>query len=409
MQEQKSYQNKVIVSSMLGLGLEGMDVMLLSFALSSIIGEFHISSAAGGLLPSITNIGMLFGGVIFGYIADRFGRIKIFTYTILIFALATVLMAFAQTITEIYILRFLVGLGAGGEYGIGMALVAEAFPKKKRGQMSSWITVGGQMGTLLAALIAAVMTPIAGWRSTFIFGVIPVALAYFARRHLPETKAWQDEHQKEQKAGKSSSPKITLLFNSPKKAGITLGLTIMSAVQVAGYYGLMNWLPTILEKKLGLTVSGSSMWMISTIIGMSIGMLCFGKLLDRFGSKLTYSVFLIFAALSIALYTVVNSAVLMLFVGAIVGFFANGMNAGYGALISSFFPTEIRSFANNAIFNTGRAIGGMSPILIGFLIDAKGFTYALLALGLMYFISLIIVNIIPNPLGRKHNRGEDVA
>lgn len=79
MQEDKSYQKKVLISSMLGLGLEGMDILLLSFALSSIIREFHISSAAGGVLPSITNIGMMVGGVIFGYWADRKGRIKIFT------------------------------------------------------------------------------------------------------------------------------------------------------------------------------------------------------------------------------------------------------------------------------------------------------------------------------------------
>lgn len=401
MQEAESYRKKILVSSMLGLGLEGMDILLLSFALSSIINEFHISSAAGGVLPSVTNIGMLVGGVIFGYWADKKGRIKIFTYTIFIFAIATLLMAFARSIGEIYILRFVVGLGAGGEYGIGMALVAEAFPKERRGQMSSWITVGGQMGTLIAALIAATVIPLAGWRAAFIFGVIPVFLAYFVRRHLPETKSWQLAHKSG--AEKSDHPRISLLFNQPKIALITVGLTIMSAIQVAGYYGLMNWLPSLLEKQQGLSVSGSSLWMISTIIGMSIGMLSFGKLFDKFGSRLTYSVFLIMSGMSVTLYTFVHSAFLMLIIGAIVGFFANGMNAGYGALISSFYPTEIRSLANNAIFNTGRAIGGLSPILVGYIIDEKGFSVALLVLGSFYLISLVIVNLIPNPVKRRNS------
>jgi len=399
MAEEKSYQKKVLVSSMLGLGLEGMDVLLLSFALSSIISEFHISSAAGGLLPSITNLGMLLGGVLFGYVADRYGRIKIFTYTIFIFAIATLFMAFANSMTEIYILRFIVGLGAGGEYGIGMALVAEVFPKSRRGQMSSWITVGGQMGTLLAAIIAATIIPLAGWRGAFVFGILPVILAYFVRRHLPETKAWQSAHLKEQETQRH--PRLRILVATPKVAGITLGLVLMSTVQVAGYYGLMNWLPSLLEKQQGLSVAGSSMWMISTIVGMSIGMLCFGKLLDRFGSKITYSSFLIMAAVSVSLYSLVHNSLLMLVVGMIVGFFANGMNAGYGALISSFYPTEIRSFANNVIFNTGRAIGGMSPILIGYLIDKRGFSAALLFLGALYLVSLVVVNLIPNPLGRQ--------
>ncbi|MFD1454942.1 MFS transporter [Levilactobacillus lanxiensis] len=401
MEEQKSYQKKVLASSMLGLGLEGMDVLLLSFALSSIISEFHISSAAGGMLPSITNIGMLLGGVLFGYMADKHGRIKTFTYTIFIFAIATLLMAFAHSITEIYVLRFIVGLGAGGEYGIGMALVAEVFPKNRRGQMSSWITVGGQMGTLLAAIIAATIIPLAGWRGTFIFGILPVILAYFVRRHLPETKAWQVTHKQELE--NHQHPRLKILVKDPKTTGITIGLIIMSTVQIAGYYGLMNWLPSLLEKQQGLSVSGSSIWMISTIIGMSIGMLCFGKLLDRFGSKITYSAFLIMAAASISLYSLVHNSILMLVVGMIVGFFANGMNAGYGALISSFYPTEIRSFANNVIFNTGRAVGGLSPILIGYLIDRSGFSAALLFLGSLYLISLVVVNLIPNPLGGKQS------
>lgn len=306
-EEQKEYKNKILASSMLGLGLEGMDVLLLSFALSSIISEFHISSAAGGMLPAITNIGMLVGGVIFGYLADKIGRIKVFTYTIFIFAIATLLMAFSRSITEIYVLRFMVGLGAGGEYGIGMTLVAEVFPKKKRGQMSSWITVGGQMGTLLAAVIAAAVTPLLGWRMTFVFGIIPVALAFYVRRKLPETKSWEKVKERNEQKG----PKISKLINNPKIAGITVGLTIMSAIQVSGYYGLMNWLPSLLESQLGLSVSGSSLWMISTIVGMSIGMLCFGKLLDKFGSKITYSLFLISAAASISLYTFVHNGILM--------------------------------------------------------------------------------------------------
>lgn len=391
-----TYQKKILTSSMLGLALESMDVMLLSFALSSIISEFHLSAAAGGMLPAITNLGMLAGGVIFGYLADRYGRIKTFTYTIIIFALATLLTVFAQSMLTIYWLRFAVGLGAGGEYGIGMALVAESFPLHKRGRMSAWVTIGGQLGTLLAAIIAALILPLAGWRAMFVFGFIPVILAYFVRRHLPETQAWQQVHRQAKVRQKPVTP-IATLFNTPKKFGLTVGLTLMASIQVAGYFGLMNWLPTVFEQRLNLSVSQSSVWMISIIVGMSLGMFCFGKLLDYLGPKITFSCFLIFSIAAVLLYTFVTSALSMLVVGAVVGFFTNGMHAGYGALISSFYPTEIRSFANNVIFNTGRAIGGLSPILIGYLIDLKGFASALFTLGAMYLVSLVIVNLIPNP------------
>lgn len=396
--EESTYRKKVLVSSMLGLGLEGMDIMFLSFVLSTIIAEFGISSAAAGSISSITNIGMLIGGVVFGVLADKYGRVRVFTYTIFIFAIATFLMAFASNIYFIYLLRFIAGIGAGGEFGIGMALVAEAFPKEKRGRMTSWVTVGGQMGSVLAAILAAIIIPLFGWRALFVVGVFPVLLAFFVRRNLDETDEWKQAHQQEEKQEKEKSS-LAMLFNSPRTAYTTIALTIMSTVQVAGYYGLMNWLPSILQKQLGLSVSGSSLWMISTIIGMSLGMLLFGQILDRFGAKVSYGVFLVASAVSVFVYVYAHNAVAILIGGAIVGFFANGMNAGYGALISSFYPPTARSTANNTIFNIGRAVGGLSPIVIGFLIDKYSITAAMTFLSIIYVISLIVIlTLRGNPL-----------
>lgn len=389
LQNNETYKRKVLASSMLGLGLEGMDILFLSFALTTIIAEFGINSAAGGSISSITNLGMLLGGAVFGVLADKYGRIKIFSFTIFIFAIATALMGFAQNIEQVYILRFIAGIGAGGEFGIGMALVAEAFPKEKRGRMTSWVTIGGQMGAVIAAILAALIIPVFGWRGLFIFGIIPVVLAFLVRRHLPETDEWKQA--KKVESNGSSKTSIKLLFSSKRTTYITISLTLMSAVQVAGYYGLMNWLPSIFQQKLGLSVSGSSLWMISTIIGMCLGMLLFGQIMDRLGAKLSYGIFLIAAGCSVFLYVVASNEITLLIGGAVVGFFANGMNAGYGALISSFYPTEIRSTANNVIFNLGRGIGGFSPVVIGFLLDNYSITYAMAFLAILYLISLTII------------------
>lgn len=401
--EKNSYKKKVLASSMLGLGLEGMDIMFLSFVLSTIITEFGISSAAGGLIASITNIGMLVGGVTFGILADKYGRIRVFTYTIFLFSIATVLIGFANNIYVIYFLRFLAGVGGGGEFGIGMALVAEVFSKEKRGRMTSWVTIGGQMGAVLAAVLAAIIIPIFGWRALFFAGIVPVLLAFFVRRNLDETEEWKQAQKKIKKNEKRKSS-LAQLFNSRKTTYVTIALTIMSTVQVAGYFGLMNWLPSILQDRLGLSVSGSSLWMISTIIGMCAGMLLFGQILDRFGAKTSYGIFLIASAASVFLYVFAQSAIAILIGGAIVGFFANGMNAGYGALISSFYPTEVRSTANNTIFNTGRALGGLSPIVIGILLDKYSITAAMTFLSILYIISLVIIMTLKgNPLkGMKH-------
>ncbi|MBY7142919.1 MFS transporter [Virgibacillus sp. NKC19-3] len=388
-QQEDGYKKKVLGSSMLGLGLEGMDIMFLSFVLTSIIAEFNISSAAGGAISSVTNIGMLLGGIGFGILADKFGRIRVFTYTIFLFAIATALMAFSTNIYMIYIFRFLAGVGGGGEFGIGMALVAEAFPKEKRGRMTSWVTVGGQVGSILAAVAAAIIIPLGGWRALFIIGILPVFLAYYVRRNLDETEDWKKANR--QTKEKKEKATLSLLFNSPKTTYVTIALTIMSSVQVAGYFGLMNWLPSILQEQIGLSVSNSSLWMISTIIGMCLGMLLFGQILDRFGAKWSYSIFLIASAVSVFIYVYADSAVTILIGGVVVGFFANGMNAGYGALISSFYPTNVRSTANNVIFNTGRAVGGLSPIAIGFFLDKFSITAAMSFLSIIYIISLIVI------------------
>ena len=118
-----------MVASVAGLTLEGMDIMFISFAMTMIIAEFNIDLATGGLISSITNIGMLLGGIVFGVLADKYGRVKVFTYTIILFAIGTALTGVATSIEQVYVYRFIAGLGAGGEYGIGMALVAEAWPK----------------------------------------------------------------------------------------------------------------------------------------------------------------------------------------------------------------------------------------------------------------------------------------
>ena len=153
----------------------------------------------------------------------------------------------------------------------------------------------------------------------------------------------------------------------------------------------MNWLPSILQQKSGLSVSGSSIWMIATILGMSLGMLVFGQIMDRIGSKVAYSFFLIASAISVFMYSFADTQITLLVGGAIVGFFANGMNAGYGAIVANLYETRIRASANNLIFNVGRAIGGFSSVIIGFLLDHSSLVITMSFLSVLYIISLLTV------------------
>lgn len=386
-------QKWVLASTSSGFALENMDVLFLSFAMSSMMASLHLSGGAAGLISSITNLGMLAGGIIFGMLGDKIGRVKVFSHTVLIFAIATGLMAFANSIYMIYGLRFLAGIGAGGEYGVGIALIAENFPKDKIGKLTSFAAVGGQIGAILAALIAAWILPTAGWHMLFLIGIIPVILTVFIRKHLHESDQFLQAQAEEK--GSLLSDVVKKMFSTPRLAWQSLGLMVMMTVQIAGYFGLMNWLPTIVQKQLNLNVSNSSLWMIATIVGMSIGMMAFGSIFDYFGPRRAFGIFLIGSALMVYTLSLANNIASLLIIGAVVGFFSNGMFGGYGAVISRLYPTEIRSSANNIIVNIGRAIGGFSSVVIGILMDHYNLGVVMGFLSALYIISFLVMISLP--------------
>ncbi|MBM7652273.1 MFS transporter [Neobacillus cucumis] len=393
------YRKKTVVASVAGLTLEGMDIMFISFAMSMIIAQFHISMVSGGLISSITNIGMLVGGTIFGILADRYGRVIIFTYSILLFAIGTALTGLATNMEQVYLFRFIAGLGAGGEYGIGMALVAEAWPKDKQGRASSYVSIGAQYGVILAALLSAMILPTWGWRGLFLVGLVPVLFAFIVRKNLNESPVWLEAQNQKQLMSKQA--KLKQLFVTPRTSVTTVALAIMATVQIAGYNGLMIWLPSMLQQSQGLSVSNSALWTISTAVGMIAGMLTFGQFMDRFGTKRTYGIFLSASALAVFLYAYASGSTALLLGGAVVGFFSNGMFAGYGALISNYYPIEIRSTATNTIFNFGRALGGLSPILVGYILQHTNVTVAMGYLAVLYCVSLLAMISLKKDKGKQ--------
>lgn len=150
-EETKEKRYKTLFGSALGYAAEGLDMLLLSFVLVYILKEFHLSPVEGGNLTLATTIGMLIGSYLFGFIADLFGRIRTMAFTILLFSLATALIYFATDYWQLLILRFLVGMGVGGEFGIGMAIVTETWSKEMRAKATSVVALGWQFGVLIAS------------------------------------------------------------------------------------------------------------------------------------------------------------------------------------------------------------------------------------------------------------------
>ncbi|WP_349533011.1 MFS transporter [Leuconostoc citreum] len=399
-------QKVVLGSTTLGFTLDHMDATFLSFALAPMIAELHISGAQGGIIAAMSNWGALIGSVLFGILADRIGRVRVLSYTIILVTFATVILAFLDNAHIIYASRFLLGMGTGGEYGVSMALIAESFKANKVGRISSITAIGGQVGAILAAILATMIMPAFGWRGLFMISFLPLIVVYIVRRHMKETPEFEQLKSDYQSGKKKFS--FAYIVNTPKRAYTSFVLIIMLTIQTAGYYGLMNWLPTIMRKQLGITATVTAgyvnLGMIPIIIGMAIGMLTFRTILDKIGPRIAFTIFLIASALMIYAFTFAYNMWTLTILGAVVGFFSNGMYGGFGAVISRLYPSEIRATAANTLMGSGRAIGAFSSVVIGWIMDHYSVSAVLMSLAAMYVISLVFMLTIPDfkKLGTLH-------
>ncbi|WP_047607600.1 MFS transporter [Rahnella aquatilis] len=377
---------KAMLASVTGYAMDGFDLLILGFMLPAITSEFGLSSSQSGSLVTWTLIGAVLGGVIFGPISDRFGRIRVLTFTILMFSLFTGLCAFAQGYWDLLIYRTLAGVGLGGEFGIGMALIAEAWPAEKRNRASAYVGMGWQLGVLMAAFLTPLLLGIIGWRGMFLVGLLPALASFLIRRTMGEPEAFV-------KSASASNDgtlfsRIKLLFRDKATTKASLGILILCSVQNFGYYGLMIWMPSYLSKNFGFSLTKSGLWTAVTVIGMTFGIWLFGMLSDRFPRWKIFLIYQIGAVVMVVCYAQLTDPTLMLFAGALMGMFVNGMIGGYGGLISDLYPVRVRATAQNLLFNLGRGVGGFGPLVIGMLVAQVSFTAAITLLAAIYLLDI---------------------
>lgn len=410
----RGYRRRALVAAAVGYGLDGFDLLILSFALSGIIASFGLSDIAAGSLSTITLLGAVVGGIVFGALADRRGRVRVLTWTVLIFAVFTGLSALAQGYWDLAAYRFIAGIGIGGEFGIGMALAAEAVRADQRARATSWVGVGFQLGVFAAAVVSAPVIALWGWRALFVIGLVPAVFAFVIRRRVeePETFIRAREHEETEAevargnldtdgVPTSFGAKIAALFKDRDTVKITLALTILTSVQNFGYFGIITWLPNYLSEQMDLGVTKGSLWTAVTVMGMLAGILIFGQVADRLGRRPAFWIFQAGAIVTILAYSQFTDPSALLAGGFFMGAFANGMPGGHGALLAELYPTAIRATAQNVIFNIGRAIGGLAPVVIALLAGHLGFGFALALLPIIYLIQFLAMFLIPERRGHR--------
>ncbi|MBT1164412.1 MFS transporter [Bifidobacterium felsineum] len=363
--------------------------------MSGIMASFNIDKTTASTLTTITLAGAFLGGLVFGRMADKYGRIRVLTYSVVFFGVFTLFSAFAPNFFLMALFRFLAGVGIGAEFGIGMAIAAEASSPENRAKATSGVGLGFQVGVLLASLLSAPILTAFGWRGLFAIGIVPAIVAIFIRVFVPEPPLYLKHRQTAKEHGS-----IRQLFSTPERVRFSIAIIILCTVQNCGYFGIMTWLPSYLNTELNLSLTSTGIWTAVTVLGMMLGISVFGFLADHLGRRPAFWIFQIGAAIMVVIYSQLKDPTALLVGGFFMGMFANGMIGGYGALISELFPTELRATAQTALYNTGRFIGGgLGPVVIAAIATGHGFGFALAAVASIYIIAFITMFFIPEKKG----------
>lgn len=364
-------RRNVLLAASFGWMLDSMDVMLYSMVIPAAQKDLNMSSATAGLIMSFTLIAAAVGGIGFGFVADRLGRTRALSASILIYTVSTGLCAFVHTVPQLAACRLLLGIGMGGEWASGAALVAETWPQRHRAKALALVQSAWALGYALAAGIVALVMPHFGWRAVFLAGLLPALFTVWIRRKVKEPKHWVP------------APEVSasLLFRGPL-ASRTLVITSMNAASLFAWWGLFSWTPTFLASPVskgghGLNILHTAAFTIVMQVGTFLGYVSFGPLADRFSRKWTYVTFLFIAASVVPLYALVRSPATLLLLGPVVGFFGSGYFSGFSVISSEAFPTELRGRAMGFAYNLGRVVSAAAPYTVGRLAQEYGFGFGL--------------------------------
>ncbi len=366
----------ILVMAWAGWLFDFYDLMLFSFLLVPIKKDLGFSDSQLSLLLGVSLAATALGGLLFGWLADRLGRKRVLSATILTYSLGTFFCGISANLPFLLFFRVVTGLGVGGEWATGQTLVGETFPARMRARFAAVMQTGAPAGVALAAVVGAFVEPFftrsfgpsRGWRYCFFVSVLPALLVVAIRRFMPESdiwEEWQRHPERQRTAGPNflkslrQDPTIRRLF----LLGLFLAITGMSA-----YWFTYSWMPKYLYERLHFSMARSGLWMLVTQAGGLLGYLSFGVVADWKGRRIAYSFYSLIWAGALFSVTWFWSSLVVLPALTLVFMFLVGVGtgnfSGYGPIFSELFPTRIRNTAMGTAFNLARGIQFFTPLVI---------------------------------------------
>jgi MFS family permease len=293
--------------------------------------------------------------------------------------------------------RFLLGLGMGGEWNTGAALVAETWPSALRGRALGIVQSSWAVGYAISAVVAGVILAHGSWRWVFFAGILPAGLVFWIQSHVPEPPLWERVH-----AGDANARKRGNVRGSVKALVV---LTATNTFGMFGWWGLFTWIPAYLilpvsQGGRGFAALGLTGFLVTVnLLGMLPGYLLFGVFADRFGRKRTFAVYLAAAAAAVPLLAGAHEAGWILVFACVAAFFGTGFFTGSGIIGSEIFPTENRATALGISYNVARGLSALAPVTIGALSERHGLAWAFGASAVAFAAAACVALLLPETRG----------
>jgi len=342
------------------------DLILYSFLLIPLGKELHFTREELSWIFGASLLATAAGGVVFGFLSDRFGRKAILQATILVFSAGTFASGLAPGFFWLMVARIVTGLGVGGEWGTGQTYVAETFPANVRARYGAFVQTGAPIGVALASLVGGFLAPAIGWRACFLVSGIPALLVVVIRRRLPESDVWEARRRDPDRISGGPSPLGVIL--SPAYRGVFLRGLILTIFTMSAYWFTYTWLPGYLHDERHFSMAKSASWILVTQAGGLLGYASFGFVADRFGRRPAFTAYSLTFAAGLAMTTVFwgsiaeRPAVVLSFMF-LVGL-GTGVWGGFGPLFAELFPTMVRGAAMGSIYNIARGVQFVTPIAV---------------------------------------------
>lgn len=413
------FHYKLLLVTGLGWLFDSMDTGLIAFILPVLAKEWGLAPGQMGLIGSIGLIGMALGAVVSGTIADRIGRKKVFTITVLLYSIASAFCALSWNYQSLLVFRFLVGFGLGGELPVAATLVSEYAPSRVRGRFIVLLESFWGLGWIAAACIAYFFIPLYGWRMAFLIGALPALYVCLIRMHMPESVRYLLAHGRVGEARKIVvslerqlhvpvapfvSEKETVpvvakasfreLWKKPFASRTIMLWLVWFGINFS-YYGIFMWLPSLVFQQ-GFTVVKTFEYVLIMTLAQLPGYYCAAWLVDKIGRKYTLSAFLLFSGVASYFFGHASTAAALMMWGSVMSFFNLGAWGVLYTYTPEQYPTAIRALGSGWAAGFGRFGGMAAPMMVGALL-ARSFGFA--SVFYMFALAFAAVAVIVLSLG----------